>query len=148
MGNPPFIGFTFQSAEQKADMEALFPKVKNLDFVCGWFKKAADLIKGTRTECAFVATNTVTQGETVARFRERVDLKINFAHQTFVWDSESNAKAHVHCVILGFADFYRSERYLFDGPRKRRCANINPYLLDAPTFSSNPKPRPSTKAPR
>ncbi len=139
IGNPPFVGFTFQTAEQKADMEALFPKVKNLDFVCGWFKKAADLIKGTRTECAFVATNTVTQGETVARFRELVDLNINFAHQTFVWDSESNAKAHVHCVIIGFADFCRAERLLFSGPRARRCSNINAYLLDAPDILVKPQ---------
>ena len=68
------------------------PKVKNLDFVCGWYKKANDLIKETHIEVGFVSTNSITQGETVARFWDFVDFKINFTYKTFVWDSEANLK--------------------------------------------------------
>lgn len=67
MGNPPFLGFTFMNSEQKADMQAIFPGVKNLDFVCGWYKKASDYIEGTTIEVAFVSTNSIAQGETVAK---------------------------------------------------------------------------------
>lgn len=68
MGNPPFHGFTFMTAEQKQDMQNIFPGVKNLDFVCAWYKKASDYIRGTKIEVAFVSTNSIVQGETVSRF--------------------------------------------------------------------------------
>lgn len=68
MGNPPFHGFTFMTAFQKEDMQKLFPDVKNLDFVCAWYKKASDYIRDTRIEVAFVSTNSIVQGETVSRF--------------------------------------------------------------------------------
>ena len=104
IGNPPFVGFTFMTDEQKSDMQLIFPGIKNLDFVCCWYKKAFDLIKGTNTKCAFVSTNSICQGETVARFWNFMKgAVINFAYRSFVWDSESNQKAHVHCVIVGFS---------------------------------------------
>lgn len=111
MGNPPFVGFTYMSDMQKQDMERIFPGVKNLDFVCGWYKKANDYIKNTKIECGFVSTNSIVQGETVARLWKFLSFKINYAYQTFIWDSEANAKAHVHCVIIGFADFDRKKCY-------------------------------------
>ena len=104
IGNPPFVGFTFMTDEQKSDMQLIFPGIKNLDFVCCWYRKAFDLIKGTKTKCAFVSTNSICQGETVARFWNYMKgAVINFAYRSFVWDSESNQKAHVHCVIVGFS---------------------------------------------
>ena len=102
MGNPPFLGFTWMSAEQKADMLALFPKNKNLDFVCGWYKKASDLIQGTATRCAFVSTNSITQGETASFFWPNVRVEIDFAYRTFKWHNEAKGVAAVHCVIIGF----------------------------------------------
>lgn len=112
IGNPPFVGFTFMTAEQKKDMQSIFPGVKNLDLVCAWYKKASDLIQGTDTKCAFVSTNSIVQGETVARFYPTLNVQYDFAWRTFRWDSESNQKAHVHCVIVGFscrrADFCRT----------------------------------------
>ena len=102
MGNPPFLGFTWMSAEQKADMLALFPKNKNLDFVCGWYKKASDLIQGTATCCAFVSTNSITQGETASFFWPNVRVEIDFAYRTFKWHNEAKGVAAVHCVIIGF----------------------------------------------
>lgn len=131
MGNPPFHGFTFMTAEQKKDMQNIFPNVKNLDFVCAWYKKTSDYIRDTKIEVAFVSTNSIVQGETVARFWDfmRDDI-INFAYRTFVWDSEASVKAHVHCVIIGFAKFPRSTKYLYDNGRSTVAENINRYLID------------------
>ena len=67
MGNPPFVGFTYMTASQKTDMQLIFPGVKNLDFVSCWYKKASDYIQGTKIECGFVSTNSITQVETVSR---------------------------------------------------------------------------------
>ena len=145
MGNPPFVGFTFMTAEQKRDMEFLFPGIKNLDFVCGWYKKANNYIKGTKIECGFVSTNSITQGETVARLWEQVDFKINFAHKTFIWDSEANLKAHVHCVIIGFADFDKKEKWLFSDKQKTAAKNINAYLTDAPNLIVHSRNKPLCK---
>ena len=90
MGNPPFVGFTFMSPEQKESMARLFPGVKNLDYVCGWYKKASDFMNDTSIEAAFVSTNSITQGETVSRFWHFLpDDVINFAYRTFIWDSEA-----------------------------------------------------------
>ena len=91
MGNPPFHGFTFMTETQKADMQLIFPGVKNLDFVCGWYKKASDLSVGTAIETAFVSTNSIVQGETVGRFWSFLpDDVINFAYRTFAWESEAS----------------------------------------------------------
>lgn len=134
MGNPPFVGFTYMSDAQKASMDKIFPGVKNLDFVCGWYKKANDYIKGTKIECGFVSTNSIAQGETVSRLWDFIDFKINYAYQTFIWDSEANSKAHVHCVIVGFATFDRPEKWIFQGKNRIKAKNINPYLIDAPSI--------------
>ncbi len=132
MGNPPFVGFTYMTELQKQDLEFIFPGVKNLDFVCCWYKKANDYIKGTKIDCGFVSTNSITQGETVSRLWEFLDFKINYAYQTFIWDSEANSKAHVHCVIIGFSDYDRDTKILYVDNELKRVPNINPYLMDAP----------------
>lgn len=131
MGNPPFHGFTFMTQQQKDDMQIVFPGVKNLDLVCGWYKKASELSMGTNIQTAFVSTNSIVQGETVGRFWEYLpDDIINFAYKTFVWDSEASQKAHVHCVIIGFAKFSKQEKYIFEGDLKKKATNINRYLYD------------------
>ena len=131
MGNPPFHGFTFMTESQKKDMQILFPGVKNLDYVCGWYKKASDYIQNTAIEVAFVSTNSIVQGETVARFWPfmKGDI-INFAYKTFVWDSEAELKAHVHCVIISYSKIARKQKLIFDGGRKTIAKNINYYLVD------------------
>ena len=132
MGNPPFVGFTYMTKPQKEDMEIIFPGVKNLDFVCCWYKKANDYIKGSKIDCGFVSTNSITQGETVSRLWDFLNFKINYAYQTFIWDSEANSKAHVHCVIIGFSDYDWSSKTLFTAHERKKVKNINPYLMDAP----------------
>ena len=142
IGNPPFVGFTFMTKKQKDDVEILFPGIKNIDYVSCWFKKACDLTRLSDTECAFVATNSITQGETVGRMWERLDVTINFAWPTFRWDNEATDKAHVHCVIIGFSHRERERKYLYSDQGKKECGNINAYLLDAPDVivSSRSKP--------
>jgi len=143
MGNPPFLGFTWMSAEQKSDMLALFPKNKNLDFVCGWYKKANDLIQGTATRCAFVSTNSITQGEQVALLWSSLNVEIDFAYRTFKWSQGKRAHkvAAVHCVIIGFHGFVQSSQslghqasrektiYNSDGTAQS-ASHINGYLVD------------------
>ena len=158
MGNPPFVGFTFETAEQKEDMQLIFPGIKNLDFVCGWYKKASDMIQGTNIKCAFVSTNSITQGETVPRFWPHLNIKIDFAYPTFRWDSESSLKAHVHCVIIGFSAVpgtaQRSGQtgisaprlYLPDGTYKP-CTNINAYLMDADNVIVDSRSKPLCNVP-
>ena len=149
MGNPPFHGFTFMTNEQKNDMGKLFPGVKNLDYVCGWYKKAHDYIHGTRIEVAFVSTNSITQGETVSRFWEFMDgVHINYAYRTFVWDSEASAKAHVHCVIISFATFSRQKKIIFDGNVRIEATNINPYLIDGDDILVHSRNKPLCSVPK
>jgi type I restriction-modification system DNA methylase subunit len=144
IGNPPFVGFTYQSPAQKADMQNIFPKVKNLDYVAGWFKKAADFMRNSTCRAAFVATNSISQGETVTRLWKNLFAAgnhIDFAHRTFIWNSESTQKAHVHCVIVGFSSAPNPKpKIIFDGDKKICAANINAYLLDAPDIFVDSRP--------
>ena len=134
MGNPPFVGFTYMSSKQKEDMLKLFPKNKNLDFVCGWYKIANDYIENTSIECGFVSTNSITQGETAVSLFKHLNIIINFAHQTFVWNSEASLKAHVHCVIIGFSKIEKAKKKLYKGDTFKYVNNINAYLLEAPNI--------------
>lgn len=142
MGNPPFVGFTYMTESQKADMQIVFPKAKNLDFVCAWYKIASDYIQGTRIECGFVSTNSITQGETVSSLWRFLNIRINFAYRTFVWDSEAKIKAHVHCVIIGFSCFDRTLKLLYQEGQIKEAQNINAYLCDAPDIIVESRSKP------
>ena len=140
IGNPPFVGYTFQTERQKEDLKIVASNMsKNIDYVVGWYVKAGQFIKGTQTKCAFVSTNSITQGEQVAEvwkpLFEKCNIQFDFAYRTFIWDSESAQKAHVHCVILGFSDRNSSQKpkFIFDeGEIKQMVDVINPYLIEAP----------------
>ena len=143
LGNPPFVGKHYRSAEQRADMEELFTGVQGagtFDYVTAWYMKAARYIKGTDIVCAFVSTNSIVQGEQVAplwRTLKSEGVVIHFAHRTFQWTSEARGSAHVHVVIVGFActDTAQKVIYEYDTPKskphKTAAANINGYLIDA-----------------
>lgn len=138
MGNPPFVGARLMGAEQKEDINTIFPGWKNsgnLDYVSCWYKKAADLMVGTGTRAALVSTNSVTQGESVANLWKPLfesGVHIDFAHRTFRWDSEAKIKAHVHCVIVGFSTAPNDKpKVLYTSERAQVVKNINAYLLDA-----------------
>lgn len=140
-GNPPFVGSSFCSAEQKKDIVDLFGKIKlsnSLDYVAGWYYKASDFIQNHKIMCAFVSTNSITQGEQVAplwsTLTEKFHVHINFAYKPFVWDSESNLKAKVHVVIVGFST-KKTENMckLYNSSSSVKiCHEINGYLMDAP----------------
>ncbi|MDO5490681.1 MAG: N-6 DNA methylase [Bacteroidaceae bacterium] len=135
MGNPPFIGKSYQSKEQKSDMALVFENVKsygNLDFVASWFKKSADYIQGTQIECCFVATNSLCQGIAVPplwNYMYEKGVEINFAYRSFKWNNEARGKATVHCVIVGFSLIERTKKLLYDDESYRVVSNINPYLV-------------------
>ena len=138
MGNPPFIGARLMSPTQKADINLFFNGWKNagnLDYVCCWHKKAADLMQGTEIRSALVSTNSVSQGESVANLWKplfQLGVHIDFAYRTFRWDSEASSKAHVHCVIIGFSIApNKNKKFLYTGDRAQIVQNINGYLLDA-----------------
>ena len=141
IGNPPFVGARWMSKDQKADVIDIFgakwPGVGDLDYVCCWYKKAADYIKGTKTRCALVSTNSITQGSSVANLwkplMEEYGVHIDFAWRTFRWDSEASVKAHVHCVIIGFSTAHNGKsRTIFQENGEAVLAtNISPYLVDA-----------------
>ena len=158
IGNPPFIGARMKSQEQAEDMLALFGKdwknIGNLDYVGGWYLKAARLMQADPTvRAALVSTNSITQGEQVAilwqPLFEQYGIHFDFAYPTFRWDSESSLKAHVHCVILGFsrADNPAPKRlYRADGTYQA-CQNINGYLVDAPSVFINSRSKPICNVP-
>lgn len=145
MGNPPFVGYSLQSKEQKADMLAIYVDEKGkpyktagkIDYVAGWYFKAAQLMHSTAIRTAFVSTNSITQGEQVASvwkpLYERFGVHIDFAHRTFRWDSEASLKAHVHCVIVGFSEAANAAaRIIYDEGSVQKVENINAYLVEAP----------------
>ena len=108
LGNPPFVGYAYQSKEQKDDLESVMKGFgKNIDYVAGWYYKAAQMMQGTQIKAALVSTNSITQGEQVTAIWkpmfEHFGMHFDFAYRTFRWDSEANIKAHVHCVIIGFS---------------------------------------------
>ena len=138
MGNPPFVGARLMDDKQKKDINAIFAGWKNagnLDYVCCWYKKAADMMKDTAIRAALVSTNSVTQGESVSLLWKPLfesGVHIDFAHRTFRWDSEASSKAHVHCVIVGFSLApNNAPRVIYTDGRPQIVSNINGYLIDA-----------------
>lgn len=153
MGNPPFVGARLMSDAQKSDVFNIFDGVKNngnLDYVSCWYKKAADLMKGTYIRAALVSTNSITQGEQVAiLWKDLFDkgVHIDFAHRTFQWDSEASIKAHVHCVIVGFSIApNKAKKLLFDDTVKE-VKNINGYLVEAENVVIDSRTKPICSVP-
>ncbi|MCR5833893.1 MAG: methylase [Selenomonadaceae bacterium] len=135
IGNPPFVGMTYQTPQQKSDLCNVDKRLKPLDYVTGWYKLAADFIRDKKTSCAFVSTNSITQGEQVGTLWNILNVNINFAYRTFIWNSESDDVARVHCVVIGFsAAPNNNPKFIFDGGKKISAQNINGYLLDAPNI--------------
>ena len=143
LGNPPFVGKSLQSNEQKADMQKIFAAVNGagvLDYVTAWYVKASQLIQNTQTKVAFVSTNSISQGEQVGilwnLLFNQYHIKIHFAHRTFSWRNEAKGNAAVHVVIIGFASYDISDKRIFEyeeikgEPHGIKVKNINPYLLE------------------
>ncbi|MDK8380617.1 MULTISPECIES: DNA methyltransferase [unclassified Granulicatella] len=148
IGNPPFVGHSIQNEQQKKEIRSIYVdengKEYNLagkiDYVAGWYFKAASLISNTNIKVAFVSTNSICQGEQVVGvwqpLYKRFGVNIAFAYQTFKWGSEAKDKAAVHCVIVGFSTTHNNEKkQLFSSTDKLDLVdNINPYLLSGETI--------------
>lgn len=155
MGNPPFVGARWLNTEQREDIKNVFgPKWKNsgiLDYVCCWYKKAFDYMSGTTCHAALVSTNSITQGEHVAAIWKplfEMGFHFDFAHRTFIWDSEASEKAHVHCVILGFSTCHSErQRKIYEAGNMSVAKNINGYLLDAPNVFIESRVKPLCDVP-
>ena len=149
-GNPPFVGARMmaQGSSQKKDVENLFGKIKDvqdLDYVCCWYKKAAQVMQKTHTRAGFVSTNSICQGSQVPILWNVLlndfHVHINFAYQTFKWNSEASEKAAVHCVIIGFSTDEVKNKYLYtSNGQMLQVSNISPYLFEGDnTFAVSQK---------
>lgn len=160
MGNPPFLGYSLQSREQKEDMLSVYvdesgkpyKKAGKIDYVTGWYFKAAQFMQGTKICAAFVSTNSITQGEQVAGAWEplykQFGIHIDFAYRTFKWGNEASDQAAVHVVIVGFsaAPNYKDKK-IFDDDETIVANNISPYLIDAPLLFVQSRSMPLCNAP-
>ncbi len=147
LGNPPFLGHHYQSNAQKSDQALTLREIPAqgvLDFVSNWYVKSAEYIQpNPSVRCAFVSTNSITQGEQAGLLWPLMLSKgicIQFAHRTFQWSNEARGQAAVHCVIVGFGLSEPAEKLIFDyetpksDPSVIAANNINPYLIDAPNI--------------
>ncbi|WP_251717851.1 DNA methyltransferase [Lactobacillus agrestimuris] len=147
MGNPPFVGYGLQTKEQKQNIRNIYvdengKPLKNagkIDFVAGWYYRAAQYIYKTNIQVAFVSTNSITQGDQVYPVWQplfnQFQIHINFAYKTFIWNSEAKDKAHVHVVIIGFSFAkLNKKKVLYEESTYKVVNNINAYLLDAPNI--------------
>jgi len=144
LGNPPFIGSKIMKQSQRDSIVREFDNIQGsgvLDYVTGWYIKAAKYIQGSTIKVAFVSTNSIVQGEQTSilwnPMIQKYGIKIHFAHRTFKWNNEAKGNAAVYCVIIGFASFDTKVKHLFDyedikgEPHRLEVKNINPYLVDA-----------------
>ena len=154
MGNPPFVGMKYQSTFQKADMNIVFGKVKNyksLDYVASWFYKAAKYLENSSTKVAFVSTNSIYQGEQASYLwtaMKNIDIYINFAHRSFIWNNEASGQAHVHVAICGFSKSNEGKKFLYQNGSLKEVSNINCYLMPAPNIYIEPRPKPLSNVPK
>lgn len=155
MGNPPFLGASVMSAMQKKEAVNVIGNIKlanSIDYVGAWYCLATRMIANTNIECAFVSTNSITQGEQVTPLWKpliKAGIRINFAYRTFRWDSEASDKAAVHCVIIGFGMKDRTIKTIFNEDGSQLKVNhINAYLYDAPDAFIESRSKPICDVPK
>jgi len=160
-GNPPFIGSKIMTQFQRNEVVKEFGNIAGsglLDYVTAWYVKAAKLIQNTKTKCAFVSTNSITQGEQVGILWNVLinmyGVKIHFAHRTFKWSNEAKGNAAVYCVIIGFANYDTNNKGIFEyedikgGAQEIKVKNINPYLVEASDLLINKRTSSICKVPK
>jgi hypothetical protein len=161
IGNPPFIGSKVMSQFQRNQISREFNNSKGsgvLDYVTGWYLKAAKYIQNTNTKVAFVSTNSIVQGEQTSilwgTLLNKYNIKIHFAHRTFKWSNEAKGNAAVYCVIVGFANFDTGNKSLFEyedikgEAHELKVKNINPYLVDAKNILISKRTNPICNVPK
>ncbi|MGI1678075.1 MAG: N-6 DNA methylase [Cellvibrionaceae bacterium] len=158
-GNPPYLGSKWQSKEQKANLESIFGRRtktwKSLDYVSGWFMKAAEYGVYTKTTAAFVSTNSICQGGQVPILWPLIfelGHEIMFAHTSFRWANLASHNAGVTVVIVGISNIGRKDRLLAsiseNGEHEvKSVENINAYLIGSPNVVVTPRSKPLSKLP-
>lgn len=143
-GNPPYLGSTWQSSEQKADIRHVLNGRTTssgfLDYVAGWFVKASDWLVEVPGAAAFVSTNSICQGQSVSiLWPILIDAgtSIHFAHTSFKWANLASNKAGVTVVIVGISSVSGIPRRLYEddgqgGVLRREGSSITPYLTMGP----------------
>ncbi len=154
IGNPPYLGSSMQTEEQKTDLDTVFRGIenyRNLDYISGWFIQAAEYIKDTNNQCAFISTNSICQGEQVAMLWPHIlskNVEISFCHSSFKWKNNAKANAAVIVVIVGLRNKSKSNKYIFKDGIKHIANNINPYLLDARNLIISSRSSPISSIPK
>lgn len=161
IGNPPFIGSKIMSQFQRNQIVKEFNNIPGcgvLDYVTGWYLKAAKYIQGTKIKVAFVSTNSIVQGEQTSilwgQMLNKYAIKIHFAHRTFRWSNEAKGNAAVYCVIVGFANIDSNDKRIFEyedikgEAHEIKAKNINPYLVDAKDLLINKSSNPICNVPK
>lgn len=137
IGNPPYVGSSMQSADQKADFKFIYgnrPFSKNLDYISIWFMKGADYIIGTEAELSFVTTNSVTQGEHVGLMFPLIfgmGIEIGYAYTSFKWENNAKRNAGVTVAVINLRNRSPRPRFIFVDDIRTEARNINGYLADA-----------------
>ncbi len=135
LGNPPYLGSRNQDQDQKEDLKLLFKKdYKSLDYVVAWFYKGAKYIEGFDAHLALVSTNSICQGDLVAKIWPRIlteGLEIGFAYQSFKWSNSAKGNAGVTVIIVSLRNTSKESKYLYINNTKQLVKNINPYLVEA-----------------
>jgi hypothetical protein len=154
MGNPPFVGYSNQSGQQKEDvmltcLDTNGKPIKNagkIDYVAAWYYRASKYIQEAKCRAAFVSTNSITQGDQAGAvwkpLIEVFGIHIDFAYRTFKWTSEVKGKAAVHCVIVGFSILDGIEKKIHDGEKWLAAKNISPYIVDSETIIVESRTKP------
>ncbi|MEC5218800.1 hypothetical protein RCH09_003774 [Actimicrobium sp. GrIS 1.19] len=135
LGNPPYLGSSRQSDEQKDDVAHVFQGIegyKSIDLISSWFYKGAQYIQGKSAQLALVSTNSICQGEQVGLLWPRIfdqNIEIGFVHQSFRWQNNAKKNAAVYCVIIGLRNASVAEKIIFNAGLTQKVENINPYLV-------------------
>ena len=161
IGNPPFIGSNIMSQFQRNQIVKEFENIQGsgvLDYVTGWYLKAAKYIQNTKIKAAFVSTNSIVQGEQTSilwgQMLNKYGIKIHFAHRTFKWSNEAKGNAAVYCVIVGFANYDSINKRIFEyedikgEAHEIKAKNINPYLVDSKNIFITKRTSPICEVPK
>ncbi len=153
LGNPPYLGSSVQSKEQKADKVFVFDGIlnfKNLDYIACWFLIGSKYIQNSNAQLAFVSTNSISQGEQVAMLWPHIfsmKLEISFAHQSFKWTNNAKGNAGVTCIIVGIMNLFEKPKFLFKNGVSLSVKNINPYLSISNNLIVNKRKNPLATVP-
>jgi type I restriction-modification system DNA methylase subunit len=154
MGNPPYLGSSIQSSQQKSDMAFVFQgfkNYKNLDYIAAWFYKGSKYIINSISKFAFVTTNSICQGEQVDLLWPNIfelGLEIDFTYLPFKWKNNAKDQAGVTVTIISVRNISKKNKYLFNEFNKLLVSNINGYLINSENIIVKSKTKPFSILPK